>query len=475
MHISIPVENTIELLNFTPFNPLISKCQIKVCYVGENPNRNRSVITKDVAREMAKTIPGSPIVGFYNEEKGDFEEHNRMIDVSNGKFRVIDTTRPYGYIDSTAKVWFQKFKDDGVEHEYLMTEGFIWTDIYPEAKRIIDNGNNQSMELHNSLTKGKWTKDGNGAPKFFIINEAVIQKLCILGENVEPCFEGAGIAAQFSFDDEFKNNLFAMMEELKTALQEGGETQMDNENIILEGEEQEIVDPVTEPETEFKKKPEDEEDKKEEGKSSPDEDSQKKDKDDSEDKENSDESKKEDKEEDDEDEKKKKKMNHSASEDEDEEKCPECGKPKSECTCADEKDGNGHYSLEEIPEYVELATQYAAAVKRINELEAEIVPLREFKATADKAEKQAMIDSFYMLSDADKADVITNIDNYSVNDIEAKLAVICVRNKVNFNLDNENKDEDKEPMVYSLTDNDVDDGVPAWIKAVRDTAKTMIN
>jgi hypothetical protein len=106
MHISIPVENTIELLNFTPFNPLISKCQIKVCYVGENPNRNRSVITKDVAREMAKTIPGSPIVGFYNEEKGDFEEHNRMIDVSHGKFRVIDTTRPYGYIDSTAKVWF---------------------------------------------------------------------------------------------------------------------------------------------------------------------------------------------------------------------------------------------------------------------------------------------------------------------------------------------------------------------------------
>ena len=79
--------------------------------------------------------------------------------------------------------------------------------------------------------------------------------LQVLGDDVEPCFEGAGIAAQFSFDDEFKNNLFAMMEELKTALQEGGETQMDNENIILEGEEQEIVDPVTEPETEFKKKP----------------------------------------------------------------------------------------------------------------------------------------------------------------------------------------------------------------------------
>jgi hypothetical protein len=68
MHISIPVEATIELLNLVPVNPLISKCQIKVCYVGEDPNRNRSIITKDVAREMAKSLPGSPIVGFYNDK-----------------------------------------------------------------------------------------------------------------------------------------------------------------------------------------------------------------------------------------------------------------------------------------------------------------------------------------------------------------------------------------------------------------------
>jgi hypothetical protein len=115
MHISVPVEATVELLNFTPVNPLISKCQIKVCYVGEDPSRNHSVITKDVAKDMAKSLPGCPIVGFFNESKGDFEEHNRMIDVSNGKFEIIDTTRPYGFVDLGAKVWFQKFVDDGVE------------------------------------------------------------------------------------------------------------------------------------------------------------------------------------------------------------------------------------------------------------------------------------------------------------------------------------------------------------------------
>ena len=83
-HISIKLDTPCEFVNVTPVNPLISKCQIKVCYVGDEPNRNRSVITKEVARKMANSLPGSPIVGFYNEATEDFEEHNRIIDISNG-------------------------------------------------------------------------------------------------------------------------------------------------------------------------------------------------------------------------------------------------------------------------------------------------------------------------------------------------------------------------------------------------------
>jgi hypothetical protein len=69
MHNSILLEHSIELINITPLNPLISKCQIKVCYVGDEPNRNKSIITKDVAKQMANSLPGSPIVGYYNAEK----------------------------------------------------------------------------------------------------------------------------------------------------------------------------------------------------------------------------------------------------------------------------------------------------------------------------------------------------------------------------------------------------------------------
>ena len=58
MHSSIKMDTPIEFINITKISPLISKCQIKVCYVDDEPNRNRSVITKEVARKMANSLPG---------------------------------------------------------------------------------------------------------------------------------------------------------------------------------------------------------------------------------------------------------------------------------------------------------------------------------------------------------------------------------------------------------------------------------
>ena len=531
-HTSIKLETPCEFINVTPVNPLISKCQIKVCYVSDKPNRNRSIITKDVARSMANSLPGSPIVGYFNESKKDFEEHNRVIDISNGKFEIKDTTKPYGFVDLNAKVWFQKFLDDGVnEREYLMTEGYIWTGQYPESQRIIDEGNNQSMELHENYLDATWTKDDNGKPQFFIINEAIISKLCILGEDCEPCFEGSTVEApiiQFSFEDGFKEQLFSMMNELKDLLKEGGakvftryaveigdalwsalysyieNTYPDGKNCYcstyrIEGvfeendqkfailqnridmkyyrlnftltdetgfvpsdtlievtksytpaeEPQFALEAIEEFETEYAKKKAEEKDK-------------------------------------DDKEANKKSDNNS----DDDKKCPKCGKPKDECECEKEekcskcgkaKDececGKNKYNLEEVVEYTELKAEYEELQNKFSALEADyesikaqLEPLVEFKKASEKKDKEAMIASFYMLSDEDKADVIANIDTYSVDDIEAKLSVICVRNKVSFDLD-ENKEE-KGPTVFNLSSEEDDDStMPAWVKAVLDHSK----
>ena len=433
-HESIPVNMPVEMINVTPINPLISKCQIKVCYVGEEPNRNGTIITKDVARELANSLPGSPIVGFFNESKEDFEEHNWELKLQDGEIKFESTTRPYGFVDLGAKVWFQKFLDDGVEHEYLVTEGYLWTGQYPEAQRVIEKGNNQSMELDERFVEGSWTDFDNNGYSFFIINEAIISKLCILGEEVEPCFEGAQITkVQYSFDESFKNKLFALMNEVKQVLDKGG-VSVNEDNKLVEEEVLEEQEPISEdPVSEEAEVPEDTNVESEPAAEGDEPETEFADKDD------------------------------------EEEVCPKCGKPLDECTCDEDEDKKEKFSLNEIPEYVELKNSYDSLKADYDTLKAERDALCSFKAKIDKEQKQAMIDSFYMLSDSDKKDVIENIDTYSLDDIEAKLSIICVRNKVNFSLDD---DDDKEGvMTYSLNSDDADDSVPAWVAALRETAK----
>ena len=80
-----------------------------------------------------------------------------------------------------------------------------------------------------------------------------------------------------------------------------------------------------------------------------------------------------------------------------------------------------------------------------------------------------------MLSDEDKAEVVENKSKYSLDDIEAKLSVICVRKKVNFDLDDSAKFEedkkDENPITTFNLDTEVT-STPAWVSAVRNTQKS---
>lgn len=507
MHVSVALDKPIELLNITPVNPLISKCQIKVCYVQDEPNRNRSVITKEVAKELANSIPGCPIVGFYNEADGDFEEHNRIIDISNGKFLIKDTTRPYGFVSMDAPVWFQWFNDDGVNHEYLMTEGYIWTGQYPESKRVVEKGNNQSMELDENSLDATWTKDINGNPEFFIINEAIMSKLCILGENVEPCFEGSQITkVQFSFEDSFKEELFSMIKKMQEILTNEGGTPVftkyaveigdslwnaiweyihrqfpdaqdpwasmyrvegifeenDQKFVILQNpkdlkyyrlnfsltdaegfvpsntliEVTKTYVPAEEPQfaladieayaAQYKANASVEEE--EELKPASDEDDDK--------------------------------IEEPAAVEE----------PVEEPAPVEE------FKLDYEAMYTELQNQYAELQAKVDAQAAEIerltavnTDLTNFKLVVDREKKKELINTFYMLSDEQKKDCFDNIDKYSYDEIEAKLSVICVRNKVSFDLDTH---EEKEITTYNLDEMKEEvNSTPDWVKRVQEVAK----
>ena len=70
-----------------------------------------------------------------------------------------------------------------------------------------------------------------------------------------------------------------------------------------------------------------------------------------------------------------------------------------------------------------------------------------------------------MLSDEDKADIVQNKKNYSLDEIKAKLAVICYEKKVNFN--SEDPSEIDEEVVITYNFNDDSANLPDWVKAVK--------
>ena len=451
MHKSVATINSPEFINLTPLdiNPLMSSCEIKVLYVGAN--RNRSYITKEVATEMAKTLRGAPIVGYYKQEKEDFRDHGREVIIDDEGIKFKCKTVPYGFVSPDAKVWFQEFEDTNefgevTTREYLMTTGYLWTGQFEECKSAIESdGKPQSMELDEDTIQGKWETNTRGMD-FFIINDAIFSKLCILGDDIEPCFEGASITApnvSASFtkvDNDFRQTLFTMMQDLKTAL-EGGQQMIDAivDNVI----EQTVAEPIDNTDPSF-----------------------------------------------------------AASQEPVVEGAPVVdGEPATESVTGEpeaepvtdpepvvvpepiEPEAAPAPSIEEQftalqqeleaerAEHSALAEQYALLQSQYNTLEAAHAELVEFKRQSDDAKKDEMIGKFYMLSDEDKAEVISNKANYTVEDIEEKLSVICFRKKVNFELENNSKNDNKiEQPAVTFNMSNLGASKPAWLQAV-DNAK----
>ena len=254
---SVATYNDPEFLNITSVSPLMSKCNIKVLYLGGN--RNGSFITKEKATSMAETLRGCPIAGHYIENKEDFGGHGQKLVIDDDGFHFQKETKPYGFVDLNSKIWFQDFIDtdefgNETQRTYLMVEGYLWTGQFPELQPVIDEGRPQSMELDENTLKGHWSEDTKSGIEFFIIDDATFFELCILGEDVEPCFEGANVTKSTNYSLEngkdFTKTLATMMNELKQYTLannlEGGKTMPTNEEVKA----QEVEQTAT-PETEF--------------------------------------------------------------------------------------------------------------------------------------------------------------------------------------------------------------------------------
>lgn len=417
-----------EFIDLKPFNPQISECQIKVMYLGKN--RNGSYIDKNTAIQMANSLPGTPIVAVYRKDVEDFGDHGHVITIEDGEVKFNCKTMPYGFVAPDAKVWFQKFIDtdefgNEVEHEYMMTTGYLWTGQFEEVKKVLEEGQPQSMEIEDSSLKGHWANDSESGMDFFIINDAMFSKLCILGDDVEPCFEGASVTSpDFANGAEFTRTLYSMIRELQDAIgnREGGLNMPEDFVVTSEGEQIETVEEAVEVEaptdvetveTQTEPEPEVEESVAEDG---------------------------------------------DAEKDFVEKKKEETSETPDE---EDEKDDEDAEDDEAIVDSKKKRCSLESDEDKFAAIEAELEELRAFKRSVENEKKDVLINKYHMLSDEEKADVVAHKEEYTLEQIDEKLALIYVRNNVDFSTvdghpveENEGADIDDGLLSFSLNDGD---------------------
>ena len=417
-----------EFIDLKPFNPQISECQIKVMYLGKN--RNGSYIDKNTAIQMANSLPGTPIVAVYRKDIEDFGDHGHVITIEDGEVKFSCKTVPYGFVAPDAKVWFQNFIDtdefgNEVEHEYMMTTGYLWTGQFEEVRKVLEEGQPQSMELEDSSLEGHWANDSESGMDFFIINDAMFSKLCILGDDVEPCFEGASITSpDFANGVEFTRTLYSMIRELQDAIgnREGGLNMPEDFVVTSDGEQIETVEEAVEVEaptdvetveTQTEPEPEVEETVAEDGDAEKDF------------------------------VEKKKEETSEASDSE------------------DEKDEDDAEDDEAIVDSKKKRCSLESDDDKFAAIEAELEELRAFKRSVESKEKDALINKYHMLSEEEKAEIVAHKDEYTLEQIDEKLALIYVRNNVDFSTvdghpveETEGADINDGLLSFSLNDGD---------------------
>lgn len=224
------------------YSDTISKGRCRIFYKGLN--RNGVYITAEFAEKLMKTVAYTPVKGIYDFTEEDYEDHGK----------VRSEGRIYGVVPANPNfAWEKHLDEDGIEREYACVDVLYYTALYEEASKI--NGKGQSMELYRKTLRGRWTNI-YGRQAYELL-EGCFLGLQALGDDVEPCFEGAAFYAQHDITEILKK----YEEKDIFSLDLGGEKMSDNVldtvqtdettvPVVEPTEEPNVAEPVTEPVTE---------------------------------------------------------------------------------------------------------------------------------------------------------------------------------------------------------------------------------
>lgn len=164
--------------NVETLTPTLSKCRVRIFYRGLN--RNRTYIDDSFAQQLIDSLPYAPVKGIFDKNDLDFKDHGE--DNTDGRI--------YGIIAADPNfAWEQHEDEDGIVREYACADVILYTALYPEANLI--SGKSQSMEIHKLGLTGEWKIWAGDKQPYYHFYKGHLLGLQVLGDEVEPCFEGS--------------------------------------------------------------------------------------------------------------------------------------------------------------------------------------------------------------------------------------------------------------------------------------------
>lgn len=151
-----------------------TRAKLNIFYKGKTDDKR--LFTEDFSNKILKTLPNTPVVAFYCEEKEDFIGHNSQ-------------QNAYGVVPADSKI---EFVTDENGKEWAVTDVVLWTerkDIGDIAKKIV--GKQQSLEIDPSTFKFKINKNLDGTIKEFEFIDGSFIGLSVLGDKQNPAFSGS--------------------------------------------------------------------------------------------------------------------------------------------------------------------------------------------------------------------------------------------------------------------------------------------
>ena len=169
-------------------NERFSRGKLEVFYKGETADKR--FFSDEFSEELVKSLPYTPIVSHYDEEKDDFVGHATQQDI-------------YGIVDPCGEISFVT-KEDG--NTWCVCDTVYYTErpdkVGEIAKKI--EGHSQSLELDPSTVKYNINYDERRHFKNIEFTAGKFIGVSVLGKDQKPAFTGSSFFSCDDFDAKMK-------------------------------------------------------------------------------------------------------------------------------------------------------------------------------------------------------------------------------------------------------------------------------